>query len=383
VLRVLQSGTWAISGERLQEQTQEQAFCREFADFVGMPYGVACSSGSTALTIALEAAGIGYGDRVLVPPSPWVACASAVVAIGGIPVFCDLEPDGLCMCPKQAESLLGTGIKAILLVHSNCAIADLPAFKALATKHGIPLVEDCSQAHGAIWQGQMVGSFGDFSVFSMQQSKVLTSGEGGVVLCKTGEQYEKLQQLRADGRVWQQLPGRHAIHLQNHGQMQGFNYCLSEMQSGLLRAGLKRLPEENRQRAENALLLNKLLQDLPEVRSHFRHDQNQQPAIYKYCVSIPAFPNRDMEETAQNLTRELGTQVFTFDSPIYRHPLYQPQHCRRFPPEHIEKLVRESQVILPEAEARTASTLRFPHRLFLGKAKSMVRICNALVKVMK
>lgn len=383
VQRILQNGTWAISGERQHEQTQEQAFCREFADFVGMPYGVACSSGSTALTIALEAAGIGYGDRVLVPPSPWVACASAVVAVGGIPVFCDLEPNGLCMCPKHAESLLDTGIKAILLVHSNCAIADLTAFQLLTTKYRIPLVEDCSQAHGALWHGQMVGSFGDFSVFSMQQTKVLTSGEGGVVLCKSSENYEKLQQLRADGRIWNRLPGAHSLHLQNQGQMQGYNYCLSEMQSGLLRAGLKRLPEENRQRAENALLLNELLQSLPEVRSHFRHDLNQQPSIYKYCVSLPSSSNYSLEETALSLTRELGTQVFTFDYPIYRHPLYQPLHCRRFPPEHVEKLVQESQVHLPEAENRATNTLRFPHRLFLGKAKSMERICNALVKVMK
>lgn len=383
VQRVLQSGTWAISGERLQEQTQEQAFCREFADFVGMPYGVACSSGSTALAIALEAAGIGYGDRVLVPPSPWVACASAVLAIGGIPVFCDLEAGGLCMCPKQAESMLDTGIKAILLVHSHCAIADLPAFKALAAKRGIPLVEDCSQAHGALWHGQMVGSFGDFSVFSMQQSKVLTSGEGGVVLCRTNEHYEKLQQLRADGRVWNPLSGPHSFHLRQQGQVQGYNYCLSEIQSGLLHAGLKRLPGENRQRAENALLLNEHLQSLSGVHTYFRYDQNLLPTIYKYCVSLPPSLNRNLEETALSLSQEIGTQVFVFDHPVYRHPLYQPQHCRRFPQEHVEKLVKESQVTLHEVESRAANTLCFPHRLFLGKAKSMERICNALAKVMK
>lgn len=383
VQRVLQSGTLAISGERLQEQTQEQAFCREFSDFVGMPYGVACSSGSTALAIALEAAGIGYGDRVLVPPSPWVACASAVLAIGGIPVFCDLEAGGLCMCPKQAEPMLGTGIKAILLVHSHCAIADLPAFQALATKRGIPLVEDCSQAHGALWQGQIVGSFGDFSVFSMQQSKVLTSGEGGVVLCRTNEHYERLQQLRADGRVWNPLPSPHSFHLRHQGQVQGHNYCLSEIQSGLLRAGLKRLPGENMQRTENALLLNELLQNISGVQCHFRHDENRQPSIYEYCVSLPSSTKRNLEETAQRLTKELGAYVSGFDPPIYRHPLYQPQHCRRFPQEHVEKLVRESQVNLPEVEGRAASTLCLPHRLFLGKAKSMERISNALCKVMK
>lgn len=378
---ILQSGTWAISGERMQEPTQEQAFCREFADFVGMPYGVACSSGSSALAIALEAAGIGFGDRVLVPPSPWVACASAVLAVGGIPVFCDLQAGGLCMCPKQAELMLDTGIKAILLVHSHCTIADLPAFQTLASKFGIPLVEDCSQAHGAVWQGGVVGSFGDFSVFSMQQSKVLTSGEGGIVLCKTNEHYEQLQQLRADGRIWNQLSAPHSFHLQHQGQVQGYNYCLSEIQSGLLRSGLKRLPGENRQRTENAEFLNELLRSFPGMHCYFQHDLTQQPSIYKYCVSVPTTLNRNLEETALLLTKELGAQVNFFDHPIYRHPLYQPRYCRRFPEEHVKKIVRESLVSLPEVEKRAANTLCFPHRLFLGNAKSMARICNALGKV--
>ena len=135
---IVDDRAWAISGATRTARTMEQEFCEAFAAFVGMPHGVACASGSSGLVTALEAAGIGYGDRVLVPPSPWVACASTVMRVGAIPVFCDLEPGGLCMSPTHAAALLDTGVKAVLLVHSHCTIADIEAFVALCSERGIP-----------------------------------------------------------------------------------------------------------------------------------------------------------------------------------------------------------------------------------------------------
>ena len=210
---------------------------------------------------------------------------------------------------------------------------------------------------------------------------MLTSGEGGVVLCRAKEQYEKLQQLRADGRRWTAHPRSHGHYLEERGQVQGHNYCLSEIQSGLLLSGLADMPNQNRHRTENALHLNALLRDHP-VRCDFRHKDGHKPAIYEYTVRLPGLAEGRLAAIAHQVGQELKAKVFVFDPPIYRHPLYQPHHSRRFPAAHIAEVTRERQISLPEVEQRALDTLCFPHRLFLGDKASMERIRDAIVRAL-
>src|SRR5262249_20614829 len=213
-LRMLQeaatSGRWAVSGAFVGTEPFERRFLRAFAGYQGVPYAVPTTNGSAALTIAMEALGIGPGAEVIVPGLTWVACASAVAALGAVPVIVDVDPKTLSISARAAEAAITGRTRAMLVVHAYCSCADIDAFVALSARAGVPLIEDCSQAHGAEWDGRKLGTFGQLGVFSLQQTKVLTCGEGGVVTTSSAELHDRLQQLRADGRRYaaQQTAGQ-------------------------------------------------------------------------------------------------------------------------------------------------------------------------------
>lgn len=235
LLEVLHSGRWALSGCYNGIKPFERRFAEAFASFHGVRYCVPTASGSTALSVALEALGVGSGDEVLVPALTWVACASSVANLGAVPVLVDIAPETLCMDPVKAQNAITKRTAAILLVHAYCRIADLDRFSQISQESKVPLLEDCSQAHGAKWGGRRVGTFGKVAVFSMQQTKVLTSGEGGATLTDDPQLYDLLQQLRADGRRYVQgeLIDGH-MELEEVGAVVGSNRCLSEFHAAIL-----------------------------------------------------------------------------------------------------------------------------------------------------
>src|ERR1700674_2949121 len=193
VMGVLSSSRWAISGPFAGSESYERKFASAYAQFHNVRYCVPTANGSSALTIALEALGVTHGSEVLVPGLAWVACASSVAGIGAIPVLVDVEPDTLCMSPAEAAAAVTRKTSAILVVHLFSAVAKMDQFLPLSRATGLPLLEDCSQAHGASWKGRRVGTFGAIGVFSMQQTKVLTSGEGGAAITNNPKLYDRLQ----------------------------------------------------------------------------------------------------------------------------------------------------------------------------------------------
>ncbi len=200
LLSALGSRQWTISSCNVGSTPFEMRFAQDFAHYHDVPYCVATTNGSAALSVAMQALGVSPGDEVLVPGLTWVACASSVIYLGGIPVLVDVDPGTLCMSLAAAEAALTPRTKGIMLVHLHCRVADAPAFQHLARRRGLFLLEDCSQAHGAEWDGKKVGSFGDIGVFSMHQSKVLTCGEGGAAITSDPKLFETMQEYRADGR---------------------------------------------------------------------------------------------------------------------------------------------------------------------------------------
>ena len=192
---VLQSGRWTLSGPAVDADLRERVFARKWADFVGTRYCVPTNTGTAGLTIALEAMGIGYGDEVLVPGLTWVACATAVANVNAIPVLVDINPDTLAMDPRDAERAITTRTRAIMAVHLYGSMADLDALGSLAQVHGLGLLEDAAHVHGAQWNEKRAGSIGLCGVFSMQQTKVLTAGEGGAVTTNDRQLAERLEQL--------------------------------------------------------------------------------------------------------------------------------------------------------------------------------------------
>lgn len=163
---------------------------REFAERLGRRHALAVNCGTQALHICLAAMGVGPGDEVLVPGYMWVSCLSAVVRLGGIPRLVDID-DTFCMCPRDLEAKLNPRSKAILYVNMSGAPGRIDEVRRIARAHGVLLLEDCAQAAGASLHGAPCGSFGDMAIFSFQQNKNMTSGEGGLIVCDDEQLYKR------------------------------------------------------------------------------------------------------------------------------------------------------------------------------------------------
>lgn len=208
----------------------EQAFC----DYLDMPYAMATSSCTGALHIALMALGVGPGDEVIVPDMTWVATAQAVNYVGAIPVFADIEPDSWCMDPASFESKITDKTKAVMPVHLYGHPARMDRIMEIARRHGLYVVEDAAPAIGAEFQGQRVGTFGDFATFSFQGAKLLVTGEGGMLVARDKELYEKAYKFWDQGRK----PGTFWI------EEVGVKYKMSNMQAAFGLGQLERAAEQ-------------------------------------------------------------------------------------------------------------------------------------------
>lgn len=382
---VLHSGRWALSGPYVGETSQERRFAAAFAEYHGVPYCTPTTSGTASLTLALLALEVGPGDEVLVPGLTWVACASAVLAIGAVPVLVDIDFESLAMSPEAAQHAITERTRAILLVHPFCTLAALPQFLALSRAAGIPLIEDCSQAHGAAWQGRRVGTFGEIGCFSMQQSKVLTSGEGGACITRSAELAARLEQLRSDGRMFSPAAVRKGtLELTEVGAVQGRNLCLSEFQAALLLDRLKHLDSENAHRAARAAVLSRLLAGLDGVSVLSTPPDVTARTYYNFVIRIdPArFGGHTVDLVAQALSQELNTGVNPVYRPMNRHPLYQPLKAPRGSVSDQEWRRRDAaRFTTPTADTIRATCLTLTHPVLLDTDESMADIATALAKV--
>lgn len=383
LLQVLLSGRWAISGAFRGEEAFEKRFARDFASFCNTEYCVPTSSGTAALTIALLALGIGPGDEVLVPGLTWVACASAVVSVGAVPVLVDIDPENLAMCPDAAERAITSDTAVIMLVHPFCRLGDLDAFVALCSRKAIPLIEDCSQAHGAQWRGRRVGSFGAAGCFSMQQSKILTSGEGGAVTTNDSGLAQRLQQLRADGRVYAPTSVKGRLELLEVGEVMGQNFCLSEFQSAILVDRLLHVDTENALRGLFEYRLQELLAADPLASLLSTDSRITQVAYYNLVLRIDGdrFNHVPVDMIARALSAELGVQISPLYKPMNEHPLYVPLTSPRLKGHAQAVRFDPRQFDLPQARRARGLHLTVPNWPLLAGAVGAERLHAALAKV--
>ncbi|HEY3417407.1 MAG TPA: DegT/DnrJ/EryC1/StrS family aminotransferase [Armatimonadota bacterium] len=237
---VLRSGQWSWQG------VHERAFCAEFAGFLGAKYCALLANGTVTLQCALQAVGVVPGDEVIVPGLTWVATMQAALDIGANVVLVDIDPETYCIDPQAIERAITPKTKAIIPVHLYGCMCDMDALQDIARRHGLKIVEDVAHQHGSRWRNRAAGAIGDAGSFSFQQSKVLTSGEGGAVTCQDEEVYNTVYALKQVGWAPDGTPGNHYGH----------NYRITEMQAVLLRGGLRRLPDHLRIREENAALIS-------------------------------------------------------------------------------------------------------------------------------
>lgn len=242
-----------------------KSFEEEFSSYSGAAWGMGVNSGTSALHLALLAAGVGPGDEVITVPFTFVATAAAIVYTGARPVFVDIDRVTYTMDPTQIEAAITSRTKAILPVHLYGQPADMDPILAIARRHGLVVIEDAAQAHGAEYKGRRAGGMGDFGCFSFYPGKNLGAfGEGGMVVTSNPEFARKVRILRDWGAE------RKYEHIEK-----GYNYRLEGVQGAVLRVKLRHLEAWTEARRANAALYSAMLADsdvgLPRPAANTRH----------------------------------------------------------------------------------------------------------------
>ena len=264
-------------------------FEREYAAYVGVDHAIALANGSVALELALRALDIGPGDEVIVTPRSFIASASSIVVCGATPVFADVDRDSQAITAASIAPLIGPRTRAIIVVHLAGWPGDMDPVIALAREHGLKVVEDCAQAHGARYQGLPVGSFGDAAAFSFCQDKIITTGgEGGMLVTRSHSVWEKAWSYKDHGK------GFDAVYRVRDEDETGFrwvhesigtNFRMTEMQAVIGRIQLRRLDDWVRLRRRNARLLIDGLANEPLLRIPLPDDDIYH-AYYKFYVFL-------------------------------------------------------------------------------------------------
>ena len=280
--RVLASGkvnTW--TGE------ETNAFENEFVEWSCGSHAIAIANGSLALSAAYLAIGLGQDDELITTPRTFIATASSAVLLGAKPIFADVDPDSGAITAATIAPLITPRTKAIAVVHLGGWPADMPAICDLGRAHGIAVIEDCAQAHGARINGQSVGSFGDVAAWSFCQDKIITTaGEDGMVSTSRPELWDAMWAFKDHGKTHEAVFGReHPPGFRWLHERFGSNFRLTELQSAIGRIQLQRLPKWTAIRTSNALWLAEALKDLPAVRvplppEHLTH------AWYKFYAFV-------------------------------------------------------------------------------------------------
>ena len=251
LLDVLRSGEWWF-GEKVQR------FEREFAAYQGASYGVTCTNGTTAIEMGLRALGVVHGDEVIVPPYTFIATASAVVTVGAVPVFADIDPASLCLDPQDVARKISPRTRAIVPVHVAGRIADMERLNGLANAHHLAVLEDASHAWGSQWESRGAGTLGRCGTFSFQVSKNITAGEGGILVSNDLELAELCRSFSHCGRT-------HGSAWYDHNNL-GSNLRMTEFQAAILLAQLGRLESQCAHRERIAAMLDEALAGIPAIQ---------------------------------------------------------------------------------------------------------------------
>lgn len=316
LLEVLESLAW---GGFPEPQPMARKLGEQFAAWQDARYGIACANGSISLEIALWAGDIHAGDEVIVPVTTWIATAACAVRCNAVPVFADIDPNNYCIDPDAVEAAITPRTKAIIPVHLGSSIADLDRLVEIARKHNLLLIEDCAHAHGSRWRGKGVGSYGDFGSFSFQSSKILTSGEGGLVTANDSILAQKVHSLVNCGRKdtgYEDFPG----------SVFGFNARITEFQAGVMLAQLDRAESLIQRKADNAAYLTQELAKVGGLTPVPVDPRETRRGIYQLVMTYDA-------DQFQGLHRDrflaaLEAEGIELDGPFYlpipHNPLFQP-----------------------------------------------------------
>ncbi len=350
---VLKSSQWGGFSESVE------AFEQAFAAYQHCLHGIAAMNGTVTLEAALEVVGIRPGDEIIVPAISFVSTATAVLRVGGIPVFVDIEPETFHMDPQRARAAISSRTKALILVHFGGPMANMDAFIPLIREYNLTLIEDAAHAHGSEWAGRKAGSLGTAGSFSFQNGKVMTAGEGGILTTNDAAFAERAQSFVNQGRR-RDFGSFHHFNL-------GTNFRMTAFQAAVLRAQLERLPEQIKLRTANAQLLRSDLKALPGLML-----QRDYPAatVHSHYLFLGRVDHRRFGLSRDDLHNRLTSHGIPctpfYPHALYQNPLFAGRECRVEP--------------CPVAEECIKDAFWLPHRVLMADHKTIVEVASAFHK---
>jgi dTDP-4-amino-4,6-dideoxygalactose transaminase len=351
VLAVLDSAQWGGFHEIVGR------FEREFAAYQHTRFGVTTFNGTVSLEMMFDVAGIGPGDEVIVPAISFVSTATAVSRVGATPVFVDIEPYTFNLDPERAADAISDKTRAILTVHFGGSLCAVDRIAALARDRGLILFEDAAHAHGSEWNGQRAGSFSLAASFSFQNGKVMSSGEGGIVVTSEAEFHERCRSFANQGR-------REGASFFHHFTL-GTNFRLTALQAAILVAQLEGLDSAICVRQRNEERLRRELADVPGLRF-----QEIPPAVNRrsHYLLLGRIDARASGMTRDGFHQELSRRGIPstpfYPHPLYGNPMYANGGCRIEP--------------CPVAEACVNDAFWLPHRVLMSDDETIGEIAAAI-----
>ena len=357
--------------------TKTLAFEKAFAEFHGAKHGIAVTNGTAALEVTMSALGIGPGDEVIVPDFTFVATAGAVLYAGAMPVMADVSQETYCIDPLLAEAAVTSRTKAIVAVHMGGHPADLDVLSTLADRRGLILIEDCAHAHATEWKGKRVGSRGAGGTFSFQSGKLMTAGEGGIIISNNDEFERKARSVHDCGRMPGEWFYSHYIN--------GSNYRLSEWQGAVLSAQLSRLDEQTSRRHRNARRLDELLAKIPGITPQKLDPRCTRNGQYAYIFHVDRrqFAGVSIERLIQAMNAE-GIPNQASYPPVHALDLFT---SGEFKKRLCSSQAAETHAFLrlqfPQTQRAAFETIWIPQPALLGDEEDMREIAAAWQKIQR
>lgn len=357
--------------------TRTLAFEQEFAKFHGAKHGIAVTNGTAALEVTMAALGIGPGDEVIVPDYTFVATASAVLYAGALPVTVDVSPETYCLDPQLTEAAITSRTKAIIAVHMGGAPADLDALQSVSQRKGIALVEDSSHAHATEWKGRRIGTHGIGGTFSFQSSKLMTAGEGGIIVTNDDNFERQARSVHDCGRMPGEWFYSHYIN--------GSNYRLSEWQGAVLSAQLTRLDEQTKLRHKNSRLLDKLLAQIDGITPQILDKRCTRSGQYAYIFHVESkkFASAKVERLIAAMIEEGIPHQASYPPihamDVFQNGEYRKRLCGLQATEKHSFLSAE----FPHTHRAAYETIWIPQPALLGDEEDMHEIAAAWKKIQK
>ncbi len=373
VADVVRGGEW---GGFPEPGVNAAAFEEAFAAYQGARHGVLMMNGTVTMEVACKALDIGWGDEVIVPALTFAATAYAPMAAGALPVIVDVDPRTWCIDPDAVEAAITPRTKAIIPVHLGHQMADMDRIMAIATAHGLAVIEDCAHAHGQQWRGQGAGCIGDVGSFSHQSSKILTSGEGGTLLTNDDTLARRAHSIIDCGRAKDPEEKEFTF---------GANYRLSELNAALLVVAMRRFPAQQGSRAVAGKAFEAMVAEIPGVRVMPHDDRITRWSFYNYLIAIDpeAFGGATNEVVAAAMEAEGIPAEVQYPS-MNRYELFQPSlsklpvavaHADRLDPQRMSFPVAEA--------AGQRESIYFMETVFRDGERGIRDAADALAKIQR